>query len=68
MVKNMKNMKIMLCLIGLATLVLTSGCQVRAGYGGGYRSEGEYPHRYYGHEGDDYHHEDRDRDWDEHRR
>jgi hypothetical protein len=64
----MKKMKIMVGLLALATLILSAGCEVRAGYRGGYYGgyEGEYPHRYYGHEGYVYRHHPYDRDhyWD----
>ncbi len=60
-------MKIILGLIGLATLMLTSGCIIepRGRAYGAY--EGEYPHRYYGgdrYEFRYYHHPyDRDHYW-----
>jgi hypothetical protein len=59
-------MKIIIGLIGLATLLLTGGCIVEDGhhYRGGYIGVygEEYPHRYYG----EYHHRPYDRDhyWD----
>ena len=61
-------MKIMIGLIGLATLMLTSGCIIEPGHRGGSVGvyEGEYPHRVYGgerYEFHSYHPYDRDHYW-----
>ncbi len=42
-------MKRIVGLIGAALLLLTAGCEVESGYGGGYGGVyGEYPYTYYG--------------------
>ena len=60
-------MKIIIVLVGLVTLMLGAGCTIEEGHRGGYYGtyDGEYPHRYYGHEGYYHHHPfDRDHYWD----